>query len=229
MACVYRKRGYWYVAYRTPSGWKRESLRTRKKRAAEKALPRFQRIEDSDSPAESSRVSLADLVAYYLEYRRKRLSESSFRSQEKYRVPKFVGFLADAGVRMLDQVTERHVETYIELLTKSCSPSYVRSTLCLIGLMLRTACGWGMLAGDPSHDVRSPRVPDLTGDGTCGTWRWLDAHGRRDGPRMVLSVEGGVSCNMERIWRGPCGPHGGTSRAGHGCARWLRERLAGGR
>jgi len=77
-------------------------LRTKKKRAAEKALPRFQRIEDSDIPADTSRISLADFVAYYLEYRRKRLSESSFRSQEKHRIPKFAGFLVDAGVRMLD-------------------------------------------------------------------------------------------------------------------------------
>lgn len=160
MAYVYRKRGYWYVAYRTPSGWRRESLRTKKKRAAEKALPRFQRIEDSEIPTESSRISLADFVAYYLEYRRRRLSEPSFRSQEKYRIPKFVGFLTEAGIRMLDQVAERHVETYVEHLTRSCSPSYVRSTLALLGLMFRTACGWGMLDEDPSRNVRAPQVPD---------------------------------------------------------------------
>ena len=38
----------------------------------------------------------------------------------------------------------------------------------------------------------------LTGDGTCGTSRWLAGHGFQDGSWMALSVGGGIACYMEK-------------------------------
>ncbi len=47
MAYLYRKRGYRYVAYRTPNSRKRESLKTRQRAEAKQALSRFVRREEA--------------------------------------------------------------------------------------------------------------------------------------------------------------------------------------
>ena len=81
MAYLYRKRGHWYVAYRTPEGWKRKSLKTKKKAEAEQALPRFRRREAVEDAPPDSRTSLSDFCSYYCEHRRQhRVSPATIKS-----------------------------------------------------------------------------------------------------------------------------------------------------
>jgi len=123
MAYLYRKRGYWYVGYRTPNGWKRESLKTRQKGEARQALSRFIRREEAGEVVPDASVSLTDFVAYYIEYRRQALGASSFGSQEKYRIPLFIRFLTASGVQRLDAVQRVHVEAYIRQRQATVSPA----------------------------------------------------------------------------------------------------------
>ena len=69
MAYVYRKRAVWYVAFRTSSGWKRKSLRTKNAKEARRLLRSYEARESSGRPLPSS-ISLQDFADYYLEYRR---------------------------------------------------------------------------------------------------------------------------------------------------------------
>jgi hypothetical protein len=85
MAYLYRKRGFWYVAYRTPDGWRRESMKTKKKGIAETRLPRFHDLERTEMPLTIARASLGEFVESYLEHRRQQISAVSLESPEKYR------------------------------------------------------------------------------------------------------------------------------------------------
>lgn len=160
MAYLYRKRGYWYVAYRTPEGWKRKSLKTKKKGEAEGALPQFRRRETAEDAPPVSRISLPDFCSYYREHRRQQLSEKAYDSQEKYRLPLFARFLEGQGVAELDGVRPSHIEAYVRHRQDHVSPATIKSDLFLIKHMLQTAVAWGFLSENPAGDIRPPRVAD---------------------------------------------------------------------
>ena len=71
MAYVYRKRAVWYVAFRTPNGWQRKSLRTRNEKEARRLLKTYEKGESSGRPLPSS-ISLQDFADYYFDYRRRK-------------------------------------------------------------------------------------------------------------------------------------------------------------
>jgi hypothetical protein len=156
MAYLYRKRGFWYVAYRTPQGWKRTSLQTTSRAEARAQLPAFCLREDAPAPAAlpASEFDLLDFADYYLHHRAQCISRASYLVHGERSIRPFIRFLSKADVQRLDQVTEQHVRTYLAARLASCSPATVKTNAFDIAQMFRTALGWGFLRSTPMANIR---------------------------------------------------------------------------
>lgn len=160
MAYLYKKRGFWYVAYRTPQGWKRTSLQTTRRAEARASLPAYCLREEAPAAPPATQLDLRDFAEYYLQHRAQCVSHDSYVAHGEHAIRPFVRFLSDNGVQRLDEVTEHQVRAYLTARLATCSPATVKSNAFDIGQMFRTALCWGFLHSTPMANIKPLKAPD---------------------------------------------------------------------